>query len=223
MVQARFPQANRSAWLSLVIISAFCALFMVLHWSKLDSLWGDPARWLFEAYRSANGEVLYRDFAWQFPPLSLLLMSGAFRLFGSTFEVAQLVLNVLSLIVVLLVWVVARQIMSARLALAVTIASVIAIALGGGPDFRFFSLQLYTPAQLTGLIGTLLLAWSLIASVQDGALTTGRWLALSLGSSIGLLSKPEYAAANVAALIAFILADARMGEVNKPVGLWLRR
>src|SRR5512139_1064581 len=138
MVQARFPQANRSAWLSLVIISAFCALFMVLHWSKLDSLWGDPARWLFEAYRSANGEVLYRDFAWQFPPLSLLLMSGAFRLFGSTFEVAQLVLNVLSLIVVLLVWVVARQIMSARLALAVTIASVIAIALGGGPDFRFF-------------------------------------------------------------------------------------
>src|SRR5512139_1099920 len=106
MVQARFPQANRSAWLSLVIISAFCALFMVLHWSKLDSLWGDPARWLFEAYRSASGETLYRDFAWQFPPLSLLLMSGAFRLLGGTFGAAQVVLDALSLIAVLLLWVV---------------------------------------------------------------------------------------------------------------------
>src|SRR5512139_962977 len=115
MVQARFPQANRSAWLSLVIISAFCALFMVLRWGKLDSLWGDPARWLFEAYRSASGETLYRDFAWQFPPLALLLLSGAFRLLGSTFEVAQLVLNALSLIAVLLMWAVARRIMPARL------------------------------------------------------------------------------------------------------------
>jgi hypothetical protein len=223
MIQARPSPASRSAWLSLALITSICALFMVLRWGKLDSLWGDPARWLFEAYRSASGETLYRDFAWQFPPLSLLLMSGAFRLFGGTFEAAQVVLDVLSLGAVLLLWAVARRIMPAGLALAATIAGVIAIATGGGPDFRLFSLQLYTPALLTGLIGTLLLAWSLIAGLQRGAMTMVSWLALSLGSTIGLLSKPEFAAANVAALIIFVLVDARAGPGSKSTALWLRR
>ncbi|CAG0936228.1 hypothetical protein TFLX_05094 [Thermoflexales bacterium] len=223
MIQPLVSRSKKSTWLSLALLGMLCLFFVVLRWDKLNSLWGDPARWLFEAYRSANGEMLYRDFAWQFPPLSLLLMSGTFRLFGSTFEVAQLVLNVLSLIVVLLLWVVARRMMPARLALAVTLAGVIAIATGGGPDFRFFSLQLYTPAQLTGLIGTLLLAWSLIAALQGGAMTLGGWLALSLGSTIGLLSKPEYAAANMAALIVFGLIDMRVKGANKSIGLWLRR
>ncbi len=223
MIQAHPFPGKRSTWLGLALIMAICLFFVVLRWGKLASLWGDPARWLFEAYRSANGEVLYRDFAWQFPPLSLLLMSGMFRLFGSTFEVAQLVLDVLSLIVVLLLWLVARRIMPARLALAATVASVIAIATGGGPDFRFFSLQLYTPAQLTGLIGTLLLAWSLISALQSGVMTAGMWLALSLGSSVGLLSKPEYAVANAAALIVFIVIEARAGFIPQPISRWLRR
>ena len=223
MIQARSSPSNRSAWLSLALVTSICTLFMVLRWGKLDSLWGDPARWLFEAYRSASGETLYRDFAWQFPPLSLLLMSGAFRLLGGTFEVAQIMLDVLSLIAVLLLWAVARRIMPAGLALAATIAGVIAIATGGGPDFRLFSLQLYTPALLTGLIGTLLLAWSLITALQRGVMTMGTWLALSLGSTIGLLSKPEYAAANVAALSIFVLVDARVGPGSKSLALWLRR
>jgi hypothetical protein len=252
MIQAHVSQGNRSAWsglgqtndpaqaapraalrvstpltkldvLGLAIIVAICVLFMVLRWGKLDSLWGDPARWLFEAYRSASGETLYRDFAWQFPPLSLLLMSGAFRLLGGTFDAAQWVLNGLSLIAVLLLWAVARRIMPAGLALATTVAGVIAIGTGGGPNFRFFSLQLYTPAQLTGLIGTLLLAWSLIAAVQRGVMTIGTWSALSLGSTIGLLSKPEYAAANAAALIIFIVIEARAGFANRAIGGWLRQ
>src|SRR5512136_1964695 len=195
---------------------------MALRWGKLDSLWGDPARWLFEAYRSASGETLYRDFAWQFPPLSLLLISGVFRLFGGTFEAAQVMLDALSLSAVLLLWAVARRIMPAGLALAVTIAGVIAISTGGGPDFRLFSLQLYTPAQLTGLAGTLLLTWSLIAALQRGRLTPGRWIALSLGSTIGLLSKPEYAAACLGGLIVFVLVEARTWFLNKSMGAWLR-
>ncbi len=223
MVEARSLRRNRSAWLSLALIAALCALFMVVRWGKLDSLWGDPARWLFEAYRSASGETLYRDFAWQFPPLSLLLLSATFRLLGSTFDAAQLALDMLSLIAVLALWGVARRILSAGLALATTLAAVIAIGTGGGPDFRLFSLQLYTPAQLTGLIGTLLLAWSLIAALQSGGLTMGRWIALSLGSTIGLLSKPEYAAANAAALIIFILIEARAGFAGKSIGSWLRQ
>src|SRR5512143_2021472 len=132
MIQVRSVHSNRSAWLSLSLVTSICTLFIVLRWGKLDSLWGDPARWLFEAYRAASGETLYRDFAWQFPPLSLLLMSGAFRLLGSTFDVAQIVLDVLSLIAVLLLWILARRIMPPTLALVTTVAGVIAIATGGG-------------------------------------------------------------------------------------------
>ncbi len=222
MDSVRASFTRRAFWLSSALLLALCGLFIALRWGKLNSLWGDPARWLFEAYRAAQGETLYRDFAWQFPPLSLLLMSGAFRLLGSTFETAQIVLNVLSVAVVLLLWAVARRILSEALALATTLAGVSAIATGGGPDFRLFSLQLYTPAQLTGLIGTLLLLWSLIAALQSGRLTTGRWIALSLGSTIGLLSKPEYAAACVGGLIVFVLVEARTRFCNRSMGAWLR-
>jgi hypothetical protein len=222
METGRESSTRKVFWLSGALLLALCSLFIALRWGKLNSLWGDPARWLFEAYRAAQGETLYRDFAWQFPPLSLLLMSGAFRLLGSTFETAQIVLNGLSVIVVLLLWAVARRILSAGLALATTLAGVIAIATGGGPDFRLFSLQLYTPAQLTGLIGTLLLLWSMIAALQSGRLTTRGWIALSLGSTIGLLSKPEYAAACVGGLIVFVLVEARTWFFNKSIGSWLR-
>jgi hypothetical protein len=66
--------------LDAAVLPALCAFFIMPRWGKLNSLWGDPARWLFEVYRAAQGETLYRNFAWQFPPLSLLLMSGALRL-----------------------------------------------------------------------------------------------------------------------------------------------
>jgi hypothetical protein len=222
METTRELSTRKTFWLSAVLLLALCGFFITLRWSKLNSLWGDPARWLFEAYRAAQGETLYRDFAWQFPPLSLLLMSGAFRPLGSTFETAQLVLNALSVTVVLMLWAVARRILSAVLVLATTVAGVIAIATGGGPDFRLFSLQLYTPAQLTGLIGMLLLLWSVIAALQGGRLTTSGWIALSLGSTIGLLSKPEYAAACLGGLIVFVLVEARTRFLTKSLRAWLR-
>jgi len=217
------PPSRRYLIIGWALLLALCGLFIVLRWTKLNSLWNDPARWLFEAYRSASGEVVYRDFAWQFPPLSLLMMGGAFRLFGATFEVAQVVLDALGVIIVGLTWSIARRLLSPWLALATTLAFTCAMGSGGGPDLYFFSLQLYTPAQLIGLIGILLLTLSLIDYLQSGVMTRARWLWLSIGSTISLLSKPEFAVGALAALIALMLIDARVWFHDKSIGRWLRR
>jgi len=163
---------------------------MLLHGLKLQSFWGDPARWLFETYRG-TAEVVYRDFAWPYPPLGLLLMSGAFWLFGATFLTAQVVLDVLSVVIVLLMWALARRLLSARLAFVATLAAT--SALTGIAGFALFAIDTYTPAQLTGMIGWLIVLIVSIDHVRDGQWTRSRWIALSLGSTIGLWSKPEVA------------------------------
>lgn len=173
-----------------VAIMTLCAFLMLLHGLKLQSFWGDPARWLFETYRGTS-EVVYRDFAWPYPPLGALIMSGAFRLFGATFLTAQIVLDGLSLVIVLLMWAFARRLLSARLAFLTTIAAT--SALTGIAGFALFAIDTYTPAQLTGMIGWLLLLIVLIDQVRDGHWTWSRWLAVSVGSTIGLWSKPEVA------------------------------
>ncbi len=218
MTQARHWKTLAQAALLLSI----CIFFSVLHWGKMSSLWGDQARWLFEAYRAASGEVVYRDFMWQFPPLSLWLMSAAFQLFGGTFEVALIVLDVLGLCLVGLMWLIARRLVSSWLAWVTVIAFTCAVGFEGGPNFTFFSLNIYTPAQLTGLIGLLLLVWSIIAYLQTGVLSRQRWLTIGLGSTIGLLSKPEFAVGSIAGLIALMLIDRRGGFRTKPIGDWLR-
>ncbi len=215
--------ARRESLIGAVALLTVCAFFMVARWAKLESLWGDPGRWLFEAYRSAAGEVVYRDFAWQFPPLSLLLMSSAFRVFGATFETAQIVLDGLGVIVVLLAWRLARQVLSPTLAFATAIALTVALGTGIGPDVFLFSLQLYTPAQLTGLIGLLLLLSVAVEYLQSGVMTRVGWIALSLGSTIGLLSKPEFALGSLVCLAAWIVVDRALWFHDRPIGAWLRR
>ncbi len=216
-------RVGRSRLGGVALLLTLCGFFSALHWLKLTSLWGDPARWLFEAFRASRGEVVYLDFAWQFPPLAVWLMSGAFQLFGATFEVAQVVLAALGVINVFLLWAVARRLLTPGLALVTTAALTIALGTGIAPDSFWFSLQQYTPAQLTGQLGLMLLLIVLIDYVRTGRLSRGRWLAVSAGSTIGLLSKPEFALGVVIALIAVISVDKPLRFDQQPIGRWLRQ
>ena len=222
MIASVIDRARRSRLFGVALLLVLCGFFIALRWLKLTSLWGDPARWLFEAFRASQGEVVYRDFAWQFPPLSLWLMSGAFQLFGATFAVAHGVLAGLGVITVFLLWAVARRLLSPGLALITTAALTIALGTGIAPDSFWFSLQLYTPAQLTGQIGLLIVLIVLIDYVRSGCMSRGRWLAVSAGSTIGLLSKPEFALGIVIALGAVMIIDKPLWFNQEPIGRWLR-
>lgn len=214
--------SRRYGLIGTIGLLALCGLFIALRWLKLPSLWDDPARWLFEVYRASRGEIVYRDFMWQFPPLSLWLIGGAFRLFGSTFVVTQIVLDALGVINVLLLWALARRLLSRWLALATTAAIVCALGAGGGNNFYYFSLQIYVPAQLTGLLGILLVLIVIVDYGRSGVMTLARWVTLAIGSTIGLLSKPEYIVGSVAGLIALTLVDRSQWFHDRSIGAWLR-
>ena len=134
------------------MLAVLCAIAVWANWLKILTLWGDFGRGLFEAYRVAQGEVIYRDFTVQYPPLSTWLIGYAFRLFGSTFLTAQVVLDALSLIVIFLTWQLVRRLLPVAIALAITAAWL----LQGANQYFFFTLSLYSPTQLTGMIGILL-------------------------------------------------------------------
>src|SRR5437660_585875 len=93
-----------------------------MKWGKLNSLLLlDPAWWLNEYARYARGELLYRDFYWPYGPLSADIFAWTMRLFGVRFTVAQAVVDLLSLVVIVLVYRIARRLVPAPLSQLIAI------------------------------------------------------------------------------------------------------
>jgi hypothetical protein len=200
-------RVNRSqSTLPLLVLTLLCLFFSALRWLKTDSFWGDSSRWLFEAWRAASGELPYRDFAWQYPPFSVLLFGGAFRLFGASFATTQIVIDVISTAIVLLTWFAARRVLPPALAVAVA-ATLGAAGAGNTGNFALFSLQIYTPAVLTGMAGLLLMLEPLFGYIESGKLSRAGRIMLSAGATISFLSKPEYAMGAVGALAVAAVFD----------------
>ena len=164
------------------------------------------------------GELPYRDFTWQYPPLSIFVLGGAFRLFGATFATAQVVIDLLSSLLVFCVWQFARRLLSRGPAFAIVL---LFAAVGGAQcayAFPLFSLTIYTPAILTGSIGVLLACTALVDLVRMGRLRVGGWIQLALGSLLALLSKPECAIVIAAAAIAIALGGGLCGRFSPACG-----
>src|SRR4051812_48844925 len=80
-----------------------CAVAAWTKWVKLYSLIsGDSGWWLHEVARQAWGDVPYRDFYWPYGPLSMAVFSYPMRWFGVRFEVAQITIDILSVVIVIL-------------------------------------------------------------------------------------------------------------------------
>ena len=189
-----------------VALILFCLFFSALRWLKMESFWGDSPRWIFESWRLAQGEIPYRDFAWQYPPLPLLLFGGALHVFGGTFAVVQIVIDLVSTAVVLAEWRVAKRLLPSWMAFLVAVALACAGA-GNTGNFALFSLQLYTPAILVGMLGLLLMLDPLLGFVQTGSIRRPEMLWFAAGSAIALLSKPEFIMGAMGALGAAALLD----------------
>ncbi|MGH7552822.1 MAG: hypothetical protein ACREMQ_07310, partial [Longimicrobiales bacterium] len=67
---------------------AFALAHTALTWGQLDVLiWRDVGRWLHEVERFGQGETVYRDFSWQFPPLAVWLIGSVARAFGHSLSI----------------------------------------------------------------------------------------------------------------------------------------
>ncbi len=205
--------------IGLIVLGLTCALAIWINWLKIDMLGFDAGRGFFEAYRLAQGQLPYRDFMLQYPPLSTWLLGYAFRLFGSTFITAQAVLDVISAAVVLLTWRLARRLVPDLLALAVAVAWTIQ----GVNHASLFSLTIWTPAVLTGMTGILLFMLGVVDYLQTGTLTRSQTLKIGLGALISLLSKQEFMLGTMVGLATLGLVDLRHGFHGKPLTGWLRQ
>ncbi len=217
---------SHTKWQALVapgFLLLLCVFFSALRWLKMESFWGDSPRWMFEAWRAAQGEIPYRDFAWQYPPLSLLLFGAALHWFGPTFAVIQTVIDLISAAVVLAEFRLARRLVGDRTALLVAVVLACAGASNTG-NFALFSLQLYTPAILVGMLGLLLMLDPLLGFVLSGDFEHGGRIWLAAGATIALLSKPEFIMGAAGALGAAAVLDYRRSRiVRQPAAVWIQR
>jgi hypothetical protein len=192
---------------SYLVLLALCVAASAARWLVMDTLLiGDSGRWLFEVFRASCGELPYRDFAWQYPPLSLFLVAAAFRGLGATFATAQIVLDLLSCIIVLLSYRAAARLLPRPLDFFTAFA-IFGIGATSGSEFALFSLMVYTPAVLTGAAGALLAATAIIDAYEKGAFSSRSGIEFAVGANTAILSKPEYAVGIIAAFVAFVLAS----------------
>jgi len=186
-------------------------------WLKLGAFWGDPARSLFEFYRAASGEIPYRDFSFQYPPLAIALISPVLRWFGATFQVAQVTYDLLGLGCVFGVWFLARRLMPSVAAFLTTLGFIFC---GGG--VAVFQLRTYSPTNLVGCIGIVLSCSGLVDTIR-GKFDHRTILLLGVGGFFSCMGRPDAAAGVVAGLLCLIVSkDGTALSVRASVRYWLR-
>ena len=151
---------------------------------------GDTPRWLYEAQRVAAGQVPYRDFSWLYPPFSVLSLGWTMRWFGVTFIVAQVFVDIVSIIVVLAAYFIARLVLPRFLLLPVMFC-LVAVC---GTSLMFFnlsSLLTHVPALQTAVGGFFLFLPGVLNYVQTGKMKQTAWVTVTVGTFVASYSKSE--------------------------------
>src|SRR5215472_2927108 len=217
MPHQRFSAADRP---TLALVLFLCCIIGYSRWLKLDTLlWGDPALWLAQGQRVAAGEVPYRDFWWSYPPMAVLMLGWFMKLFGVTFAVAQVFVDLASLSLVVLAYALIRPLFPRFLHLPVMV-SLLAIGATSLMFFNLFSFLTYVPALQIGAAGLLLLMVALMSYIQTGKLTPQTWLSLSVGAFVASYTKPETLLATICTLGLLALADRHCWFAAKKTTDW---
>jgi hypothetical protein len=199
--------------LNSVGLALICAFFLVLRWKKMASLvWLDPARWLNEFARVAHGEMPYRDFSFQYPPFAAFFYGWLLRWSGVTFTNVQIITDLLDLTIVVLCFLLIRQLLPRSLHLAAG-GLLVAVCATSLMNFNLFSYVSYIPSLQTGAVGALLFLLGQLRYLEDRRFGRAGWTMVASGGFMALLSKPEYALALVCAIALFtwILRDLKLG------------
>jgi hypothetical protein len=189
------PRARRLA----VLLPLACgAASLAVWWQR----WIDPAidsgRELDVPARIAAGERIYRDLAYPYGPLAPWVNGAAVALFGRRFVALEAAGVALGAVVIFLLHRLVLRAGSRASALAAASLAA-AVCTGNVPGIGF--VLPYAFANLYALAGTLLAALGLV----DGDGRRGPAL-LFLGSTVALLSRPEY---GIAVIVIAVTAAAR--------------
>jgi hypothetical protein len=204
-----------------IFVGLLCLLGIALKWLKLNSLVSmDPGWWMNQAGRMASGEMPYRDYFWPYGPLSIAVLAYPMRWFGLRFVVVQVTVDLLSIAVVVLIYVLAKRVLPAPLPEACCIL-LVCIGITVATYFSLFSLISYTPSVHVAGIGLLLLMLGCVRHVQAGRIERKNLVLMVVGSWIACLGKQEPLLASVVAMAALAWLDRSLVFASNR-SAWLR-
>jgi hypothetical protein len=212
--------ASTARTIGLAVLVLLTAAAIWLKWGKLNSLLtDDPAWWLNEYARYARGELPYHDYYWPYGPLSADIFAWPMRWLGVRFAVVQTIVDVLSALIVVLVYKIARRLMPPPLP-EITGIWLVAVMITVHTYFSLFSMIGYTPSVHVSAIGLLLMMWAVFAYLDDGRPRIA-WIAL--GAWVACLAKHEPALAAVFIYGLLALFDRGLWFEGRARSAWLRR
>jgi hypothetical protein len=159
-------------------------------WGYGSLYWGDQGRWLHEIDRFAAGGVVYRDFHWGFPPLSMWLLGTYARVFGSDLASIWLATSALFIGITGLYYLYVAHLVDRRLALPTAVAGLVFAVVYANTSGAPLPQGLYTPAAPVGflfLLGGVLLT---IRMLQRPSTGLGIVLGLTCGACV--LAKQDF-------------------------------
>ena len=194
-----------------------CAIAAWTKWVKLYSLIsGDSGWWLHEVARQAWGDVPYRDFYWPYGPLSMAVFSYPMHWFGVRFEVAQITIDILSVVIVILYACIMRYLMPPPLHF---IGTILFVCVGATAQtyFSLFSILSYTPSVHVAAIGILVMLLGIFRHL-DRRGTRFTTAMIAIGAWICWLGKQETLLASIVVFVLLMICDR---EVPVTRYLWL--
>jgi hypothetical protein len=197
---------DRSARWVAAVVAAVSLAFALLRWNSLPTLLSlDPPMWLFQSARFAWGELPYRDFNFNYPPLSIVLLGYWLRWFGIKFWAAALWVDLLGVANLVFFYRLGRRLMP-PLATGVMMLFLLGICCTTTIKYGLLSFTTYSPSLLLASLGLVMILDAGVAWIQS-ALGQSQTIELAVGAFIALTSKPESMITAIGALGILILFD----------------
>ena len=209
-LESEVPDHAVARWRVLAPPIAIALVFLAMlavSWRRWTSPIADSGREMDLPLRLMNGEMLYRDVHYLYPPLSPYFNALLYRLFGSHLDVLMLSGIICAALVVALCYRIARRLLSPVEASVATVGIIIWCVFKPAGNL----ISPYSFAALHGMmlaLATLLFSLRYAEGVQSSAFRLRLNLDLILaGASIGLaaITKQEFALAGAATVTATIL------------------
>jgi hypothetical protein len=198
----------RSRYAGPVSIAAICAIVALVRWVVLDNLiTTDPPMWLYQSARFAWGEFPYRDFSYNYSPLSLLVVGEVLRWLGVKFWVAAFNMDVLAALNVAVAYRLARRLMPPFFAW-VSVVFLLGICTTSLTKYNLFSFSAYSPSLLFASLGLLLVMLTGVEWLREGP-SPWRIFWLATGSFIAMSSKQEALVTALGALVLLAFLEAK--------------
>ncbi len=194
-----------SRWVP-AVVAVVALVLSLLRWNALPTLLAlDPPMWLFQSARFAWGEIPYRDFNFNYPPLSIVLLGYALRWFGVKFWVAALGIDLLGALNLIFFYRLSRRLMP-PLATGVTMLFLLGICCTTTTKYGLLAFTTYSPSLLLASLGLVMILDAGVEWIQSGLQRTSI-IVLAAGCFLSITSKPESMATAMGALALLILFD----------------